>query len=79
MFFLEHMWTHSLSCDYLCKEFWVLFKPLLKILAHADIIIFMAQKQLAVHKFGSNPTYVQIIFQYDPQWPYSAPNKIPSV
>jgi hypothetical protein len=37
-------------------------------------MIFLAQKQLAGQEFGSNPTGVQIIFQYDPQWPYSDPN-----
>ena len=70
-FSVTHVLTHGSSHDYLCRESWALFRPLLKILAHADIIIFLDQHQLAGHEFGSNPTCVQIIFQYDPQWPYS--------
>jgi len=46
-----------------CTEFLVSFKPLLKVLPHADTILLLLLTLLEGHKFVSNLMHVQTVFQ----------------
>jgi len=58
--------THKsclITCDYLRKEFWGCFKPLLKTLARVDVILLLLLTEKVGHEFCSKLTPAPILFQ----------------
>jgi hypothetical protein len=52
-----------MTCDYLQREFLVSCKPLLKVLACADMILLLILSQHTGHKIWGNLMHIQIVFQ----------------
>ena len=52
-----------ITSNYLQKEFWISFKPFLKVLAHTETFLLLLLTQHYEHKFGESPMHNQIVFQ----------------
>jgi hypothetical protein len=49
-----------MNCNYLLNTLWVCFRPLWKVLVHAEMILLLLLTKQERHKFGGNLTHVLI-------------------
>ena len=69
--FWGFVYTHIITCDYLWKEFWLSFKPLLKALAYAVMTLFLLLSQRMGHKLAAIWLRFRLTLKMlwtDPKW-----------